>query len=89
MDRETEADAPVWVEVSCIFGNVVENVRLPLVDIEDGCFEVNRGPKLVVFGQFIWVDKDVWWEGVESMIRTMNGERRERETRDEGGMEAG
>lgn len=89
VDRETEADAPVRVEVSCIFGNVVKNMSLSLVDIEDGCFKVNRGPKVVVVGQFVWVDKDVGRESVESMKRTVEGERRKRETRNKGGMKAG
>jgi len=88
MDGEAKADGPVRMKVSCIFGDVVENVCLTVVDIEDGCFEVDGGLKVVVIGQFVWVDENVGWEGVESMEGTGGGERRKRETRDEGGMKA-
>jgi hypothetical protein len=84
MEEEAKADRPVRMEVGCIFGDVVENVRLTFVDIEDGCFEVDGGPKVVVVGQFVWVDENVGWERVESMERTGNGKRRKGETRDEG-----
>ena len=88
MDGEAKADCPVRMEVSCIFGDVVENVSLTVVDTEDGCFEVDGGPKVVVVGQLVWVDENVGWEGVENMEGTGRGERRKRETRDEGGMKA-
>lgn len=88
MDGETEADGPVRVEVSCIFGDVVEDANLTLTNIKDRRFEVEGGLKIVVVGQFVWVDKDVRRERVESMERTRMRERRKRETRDEGGVKA-
>ena len=88
MDGEIKADGPVRMKVSCIFGDVVENVSLTFVDIEDGCFEVDGGLEIVVVGQFVWVDENVRRERVESMERTGRGENRKRETRDEGGMKA-
>ena len=87
MNGEAKTDCPVRLEVSCISGDVVENVSWKLVEVEDGCFEVDGGPKVVVLGQLVWIDEDVGWEGVESMERTVRGERGERETREEGGME--
>ena len=86
MDGKTKADGPVRMEVCCIFGDVVENVSLMFVDIEDGCFEVDGGPKVVVVGQFVWVNENMGWERVENMKRTRRGERRKRDARDEGGM---
>jgi len=59
-----------------------------LVDVEDGCFEVDGGAKVVVVGQLVWIDEEVWWERVESMERTGRGERRKGEAGGEGGMKA-
>jgi len=86
VDGEAKAGGPVGLEVGCIFGDVVENVGWMLVEDEDGCFEVDGGPKVVVLGQLVWIDEEVGWEGVESMERAGRGERGERETREEGGM---
>ena len=55
-----------------------------LVDAEDGRFEVNDGPKVVVVGQLVWIDEDVGRKRVESMKGARRGRRRKRETRDEG-----
>jgi len=88
MNGEGKADSPILVEVSCVFGNVVEDVSRTLVDIEDGRLEVDGGLKVVVVGQLIWIDEEVGWERVESVERTGGGERRERETGDKGGMKA-
>ena len=87
VDGEAKADGPVQLEVSCIPGDVVENVSWMWVEVEDGCFEVDGSPKVVVLGQLIWIDEDVGWEGIESMKRTVRGEGGEWETREEGGME--
>lgn len=88
MDGEAKTDGPVRMEVSCAFCDVVENVSRTLVDVEDGCFEVNGGPEVMVTRQLVWVDEDVGWERVEDMERTRGGEGRKRETRNEGGMKA-
>lgn len=87
MDGEAKADSSVLLEVSCISGDVVKDVSWMLVEVEDGCFEVDSGPKVVVLGQLVWIDEDVGRKGVKSMERTIRGERGERETREEGGME--
>lgn len=60
-----------------------------MVNSEDRCFEVYCGPKVVVVGQLVWIDKQVGWERVEGMECTRGGERRKREARDEGGMKTG
>jgi hypothetical protein len=88
MHGEAEADGPVWLEVGCVFADVVEDESWTLVDVEDGCLEVDGGPKVVVAGQLVWVDEDVRGERVERMERTGSGEGGKRETREEGGMEA-
>jgi len=87
VDGEAKADGPVRLEVGSISGDVVENVSWMLVEAENGCFEVDGGLKVVVLGQLVWIDKDMGWEGIESMERTVRRERGERETREEGGME--
>ena len=86
MDGKTKADGPVWLEVSCIFRDVVENGSWLLVDVEDGCLEVDGGPKIVVLGQLVRIDEDVGWERVESMERTGGREGGERETGEESGV---
>lgn len=88
MDGEAKADGPIRVEASCTFSDVVENVSWMLVDVEDGCLEVDGGPEVVVVGQLVWIDEEVGWEGVESMESTGSGERRKGETGEEGGMKA-
>ena len=89
MDGEAKADGPVRIKVGCVFSDVVENASWMLVDIEDGCFEVDGSPQVVVVGQLVWIDEDVGWERVECMERTGRGEGRKWETREEGRMKAG
>lgn len=86
MDGKAKADSPVWVEESRIFRDIVENASWTIVNAEDGCFEVYCSPKVVVAGEFVWIDKYVGRERVESMKGTRSRERREREAREEGRM---
>ena len=88
MDGEAKADGPVLVEAGCIFCDVVEDVSWVLVEVEDGGFEVDGGPQVVVPGELVWIDEEVGREGVEGMERTGRGEGGERETREQGGVEA-
>ena len=64
MDGEAKTNGPVRLEVGCISGDVVENVSWMLLEAEDGCFEVDGGPKVVVLRQLVWIDEDVRWEGI-------------------------
>jgi hypothetical protein len=88
MHGEAKADGPVWLEVGCVPGDVVEDVGWMFVEAEDGRFEVDGGAEVVVLGQLVWVDEEVRGKGVEGMEGTGGRESREGETGEQGGVEA-